>query len=446
VILISLLTLFSSVGLAQDAPVDTSAALLAAYQREFAYLQAEKTALQQRRTELRTDATQRIRRAEASLDGLQARLLALESEGDRTERRLSELEDAAEAASDAAELISSTVSQAGEALGLEVAEGLSDAEKLRAVYRAAADNLAQSAAVQVDEGDFFLADGARVTGRRVLIGQIGAYGISGQGSGSLIPIGEGRLQLRTEISGAAEASALADSRSPESVGIFLFESLDKPVTERAEHTLEEWVDGGGVVGLVIIGLGFLAAALSLVRLYLLLAASRGAGLTEKVVALLEQGNLPAARAACAASTTPISRVLHAILKTTERDREALQDIASEALLFELPAIERFSATIIITAAVAPLLGLLGTVTGMIGTFEVITELGTGDPKMLSGGISEALITTQMGLIVAIPAVLLGNTLKGQADAVVARLERSALRVVNMLAGDEDDDRARMASK
>jgi len=88
----------------------------------------------------------------------------------------------------------------------------------------------------------------------------------------------------------------------------------------------------------------------------------------------------------------------------------------------------------VVAAVAPLLGLLGTVTGMIATFDIITEFGTGDPGMLSGGISEALITTQLGLVVAIPAVLLGNLLKGRADAIEGRIERDALRVVNQLVG------------
>ena len=70
---------------------------------------------------------------------------------------------------------------------------------------------------------------------------------------------------------------------------------------------------------------------------------------------------------------------------------------------------------------------------MIATFDIITEFGTGDPKMLSGGISEALITTQLGLIVAIPLVLLGNTLKGRAESVETQLERGALQAINRIA-------------
>ena len=90
---------------------------------------------------------------------------------------------------------------------------------------------------------------------------------------------------------------------------------------------------------------------------------------------------------------------------------------------------RFSTVIPVIAAVAPLLGLLGTVTGMISTFEIITEHGTGDPRMLSSGISEALITTQLGLIVAIPMLLLGNILKGWSKKQMIGFEGLVLRVV-----------------
>ncbi|HHB94297.1 MAG TPA: MotA/TolQ/ExbB proton channel family protein, partial [Campylobacterales bacterium] len=80
---------------------------------------------------------------------------------------------------------------------------------------------------------------------------------------------------------------------------------------------------------------------------------------------------------------------------------------------------------------APLLGLLGTVTGMIATFDMITEYGTGDPKMLSGGISEALITTMFGLIVAIPLLLIGNLISGWAQNIKDSMEQSALHIVNI---------------
>jgi biopolymer transport protein ExbB len=115
----------------------------------------------------------------------------------------------------------------------------------------------------------------------------------------------------------------------------------------------------------------------------------------------------------------------------ERDREHLEDIISESILHENSYLDRFGSTIIIIAAVAPLLGLLGTVTGMISTFDIITEFGTGDPKLLSGGISEALVTTELGLVVAIPALIFGNLLAGWADNIKEDMEKAALRVTNI---------------
>ncbi|MCF8117968.1 MAG: MotA/TolQ/ExbB proton channel family protein, partial [Desulfarculaceae bacterium] len=103
---------------------------------------------------------------------------------------------------------------------------------------------------------------------------------------------------------------------------------------------------------------------------------------------------------------------------------------SEAMLRELPRLERFLTTLKVLAAVAPLLGLLGTVTGMINTFQVITVFGAGDPRLMAGGISEALITTQLGLAVAIP-ILVASALLG--------------RRVSRLAGDMEEKAVALAA-
>ena len=118
------------------------------------------------------------------------------------------------------------------------------------------------------------------------------------------------------------------------------------------------------------------------------------------------------------------------LRNLHRERESLDDIINESILHESAHLERFGTMILVIAAVAPLLGLLGTVTGMISTFEVITEHGTGDPQLLSGGISTALVTTELGLIVAVPTLLIGNALSGWADRIKDDLQKAALRVIN----------------
>src|SRR5690606_18595063 len=110
-------------------------------------------------------------------------------------------------------------------------------------------------------------------------------------------------------------------------------------------------------------------------------------------------------------------------------------IVSESILHESTHLSRFGSVITMIAAVAPLLGLLGTVTGMIQTFDVITEFGTSDPKLLSGGIATALVTTELGLIVAIPCLLFGNLLNGWSDRIKDDMEKAALRAINLYQGN-----------
>ena len=266
-----------------------------------------------------------------------------------------------------------------------------------------------------------------VTGQIVHVGRIANYGVSGDASGSLIPVGEGKLQIRD---GAANtATALAANAAIDRLEIFVHEGVDKRIDEASEKTLGMWIQNGGVVGLVIIGLGFAGMVLAFLRVLGILRARGGALLPRKIAGLLETGKWGDAFAMVANETNPTERVLSMVLQAGQSDTANLDDTAAEAILAETPAIERYGSAILIVAAVAPLLGLLGTVTGMIGTFDLITEFGTGDPRMLSGGISEALVTTQMGLIVAIPMLLLGNLLNRMGEEVrQARI--SALTVIN----------------
>ena len=129
---------------------------------------------------------------------------------------------------------------------------------------------------------------------------------------------------------------------------------------------------------------------------------------------------------------PVSRVLMAGLKYCEKQREEMENALQEAILKEIPPMERFLASLGMLAAIAPLLGLLGTVTGMIDTFHVITLYGTGDPRLMSGGISEALVTTMLGLSVAIPLMLSQTLLNRAVDRRVGELEEKAVSLVNII--------------
>lgn len=115
--------------------------------------------------------------------------------------------------------------------------------------------------------------------------------------------------------------------------------------------------------------------------------------------------------------------------------EALEKRLEESILDELPPLERFLQTLRVLAAVSPLLGLLGTVSGIIQTFRVITEHGNGDPKLLSAGISEALLTTEVGLFVAIPLLLCHHFLSRRVNAVVTDMEVTGTALIVERAGD-----------
>ncbi|MCD6153625.1 MAG: MotA/TolQ/ExbB proton channel family protein [Syntrophobacterales bacterium] len=129
---------------------------------------------------------------------------------------------------------------------------------------------------------------------------------------------------------------------------------------------------------------------------------------------------------------PVYNVLKAGLGARGEERETLESVLQEAILKELPRLERFLPSLNIMGAIAPLLGLLGTVTGMISTFHVITLYGTGDPRMMSGGISEALVTTMLGLAVAIPIMLMHAFLNGRVEHIIADMEEKAVALTNII--------------
>lgn len=134
---------------------------------------------------------------------------------------------------------------------------------------------------------------------------------------------------------------------------------------------------------------------------------------------------------------PVYNVLRAGLNARGEERETQESILQEAILKELPRLERFLPALNIMGAVAPLLGLLGTVTGMIGTFHVITLYGTGDPRMMSGGISEALVTTMLGLAVAIPIMLMHTFLSRSVDTITGDMEEKAVALTNIVQRQKD---------
>ena len=180
-------------------------------------------------------------------------------------------------------------------------------------------------------------------------------------------------------------------------------------------SLVERIQQGGLVGYVIILLGLLGVLVALERLLYLLAA--GGKIKNQLKADSPNKN------------NALGRILSVYDQNRDVDTETLELKLDEAIMREAPQLERRQSWIKVFAAVAPLLGLLGTVVGMIATFQAITLFGTGDPKLMAGGISQALITTVLGLIVAIPLVLLHSVVSGRSKSLVEILEEQSAGII-----------------
>ncbi|EPO2948239.1 MotA/TolQ/ExbB proton channel family protein [Vibrio cholerae] len=180
-------------------------------------------------------------------------------------------------------------------------------------------------------------------------------------------------------------------------------------------TLSQRLQAGGVIGnviLVLLGVG------------LIIALYRGAilaTLRQKIKAQLKNPEQP--------GNNPLGRILAVYNKEQQRSVEALELRLLEAVVDEQNYLETGLSMLKLLAALAPMLGLLGTVTGMIETFQVITQFGNGDPKVMAGGISMALVTTVEGLIAAIPLLLAHNILSAQAEAIRNILEKQGIGLV-----------------
>jgi biopolymer transport protein ExbB len=156
---------------------------------------------------------------------------------------------------------------------------------------------------------------------------------------------------------------------------------------------------------------------------------------------LKRGELDAARLRTLRQSSPLGRILAAGLGNAYHGREVMKESIEEAAAHVVHELQKYLNTLGTIAAVAPLLGLLGTVLGMIKVFAEIMTQGTGNASALAGGISEALITTAAGLTVAIPALIMHRYFVGRIDGIVVELEQEAIKLVDALHSEENTDTA-----
>jgi biopolymer transport protein ExbB len=303
------------------------------------------------------------------------------------------------------------------------------------------DELRLTGGVQRRQGDYTGPDGTQRTGEilhaarfatfyRAADGEVGvlAAGADGQGLRAVpdaLPRG-----LRSDV------KDFFDGRG----ALLPLDVADGAAFRRnaSSDDLWDWLRSGGFLVWPILLVGVVGLGLGLVR-FITLGSSRAFSETRmrEIVERVERGEIAKAKEYCArGGKFPACRVLGRALDHLGLNQEVLENALQEAILQELPRLERFLPSMQILAAIAPLLGLLGTVTGMINTFQVITLFGTGDPRMMSGGISEALITTQLGLAVAIPIMVLHHFLERRVDVVLGDMEQkgTAFTVTLLKAG------------
>jgi biopolymer transport protein ExbB len=201
-----------------------------------------------------------------------------------------------------------------------------------------------------------------------------------------------------------------------------------------EETLWEHIQKGGIWIWPILFFAFLATVTAIFKVFEIYRVKMPQpGSLHGILKALNDGDRDKAMGLAKAVQGPAKTMLVDAVEHSDENKELVEEVMYERMLEVQPKLERLLPFIAVTAATAPLMGLLGTVTGMINTFKLITIFGTGDAKQLSSGISEALVTTEFGLIVAIPALIMHALLNRRAQGVMANMERMAVAFVNGLA-------------
>jgi biopolymer transport protein ExbB len=214
-------------------------------------------------------------------------------------------------------------------------------------------------------------------------------------------------------------------------------------TDLSGKSLEGRFRSGGIVMYPLAIVALWLAVLIVERLFILLRESRHSmQFCEQILGLCGAGDFEKAERLADKRKGIVSRILRVCLANRHQPPTVLDDAIQEAFLHELPRLERFLPSMRMLSSVAPMLGLLGTVTGIIATFDMITVVGGGKPRLLAGGISEALITTATGLAIAIPGLLAHSFLSSRIEGLIADAERFAASLSNVLKQKQSDSKSK----
>lgn len=419
-ILLLILLSFATVAAPTKKTKSQLPSLIKTYQREIAFLMAQKRNIEKRLNSIETDYEKKTTKVQAQIKTNQDKLVSLTRSNEILDQKLIEAERNLESKDEQNSLLETTLLQGMTSLDIKIDEKSSLDKKIDTLFNEAVVALNNQTKVRVVKDKYFTNDGTLVQGDIVRYGHIARYVKQDQNLSLLIPVGEGRFKQTGETINAKSLTSVKKS-----LPVFLYESDQKGMEIKKEKSFMDTLEAGGSIAYVIAVMGLLALIMVFIRYALLRKAGKidNDELSKASESLSEKD---------ISGDYAVSRVVKKILSHKDADRDAREDIINESILSEISLIDKFGTMILVMAAVAPLMGLLGTVTGMISTFDIITEFGTGDPKMLSSGISEALITTKLGLMVAIPTLLLGNMLGSKATKIKLSLECEAMKFSNLI--------------
>ena len=397
---------------------------------EAVYKEREKTFLDNK-----NQRNQLLKDARKELKQVKAKTARLKSNFDDNEESLTELEDelrksmgnlgemfgvVRQVSQDTiaireASLLAARIQSDSQVLAkLAQSKELPDIKELEQLWFELQAHMTMQGSTTKQESDYIDAAGNKTTAKVVNLGPFVVFNESGflhfdDQSGLL-------LELKNQPSGASliddywNEGGIVEMLVDPTRGTLLSLGSESP-------SLLDRIQQGGFVGYIILVIAILGLSYAVFLLYQYVQTH------QKVIAQL-------ATPEQATTDNPLGRVL-SIYEShkDEHDLETLEMQLDEAVLKEMPKLEQGLPLIKLLAAVAPLLGLLGTVTGMIATFQSITLFGTGDPKLMAGGISQALITTVLGLVTAIPLLFMHNILSTRSKSIIQILDQQSAGIV-----------------
>jgi biopolymer transport protein ExbB len=313
----------------------------------------------------------------------------------------------------------------------ELTKGLRLLEQIF-ILNVSIDRFKALAGGQVFQGEAVVEGGDVINGQFLLLGPT-EYFASGSGEVSGIALKAGLLPPVFGINPSLDAqiqTTIGAQSGPLPVDPTLGSAL---ALAAQEDTLWEHIQKGGIWIWPILFFAFLATVTALFKVFEIYSVKMPRpGVLHDILKALNEGQRDKAMELAKGVQGPARAMLVDAVEHSDESKELIEEVMYERMLEVQPKLERLLPFIAVTAATAPLMGLLGTVTGMINTFKLITIFGTGDAKQLSSGISEALVTTEFGLIVAIPSLIMHALLNRRAQGVMANMERMAVAYVNGL--------------